>query len=70
MNQTRKRSWQEAFTNTAVGYGFGLAGQMVIFPLLGMDVSFNNNMIICMFFTVISIIRNYIIRRFFNTFKN
>jgi len=50
--QTRRHSFIESVTNVAIGYGVALASQLVIFP-------------IGLWFTVISIARSYVVRRYF-----
>lgn len=64
--QTKKQSFIEAITNTAIGFIISLASTFIIFPLVGFESSPSKNMIVTLFFTVVSILRGYIIRRFFN----
>lgn len=64
--QTKKQSFIEAITNTAVGFGISLAATFIIFPLVGVATTPFKNVLITVFFTVISILRGYIIRRIFN----
>ncbi|WP_236273903.1 hypothetical protein [Pseudomonas congelans] len=52
--------------NTAIGYLVALLSQLVVFPMVGIDVPFSTNLIIGAWFTVISVVRGYIIRRWFN----
>lgn len=66
MSQTKKHSFIESITNVAVGYGVALLSQIVIFPYFGIKVSLKQNMVIGCFFTVISILRSYVLRRIFN----
>ncbi|WP_199287737.1 DUF7220 family protein [Pseudotamlana carrageenivorans] len=67
MTQTKTQSLIEAITNTAVGFGISLAATFVIFPVLGIATTPSKNLLITLFFTAISIIRGYVIRRWFNT---
>jgi hypothetical protein len=64
--QTKKHSFYEAFFNTAVGFLISLASTFLIFPLVGFESSAGKNIIVTLFFTIVSILRGYIIRRFFN----
>jgi hypothetical protein len=64
--QTKKQSFIEASTNTAVGFLISYASTFLIFPLMGFESSAGKNVIITLFFTVVSIFRGYVIRRFFN----
>lgn len=66
MNQTKLQSLIEAIFNTAIGFIIGILSQMIIFPLLGMTVSFQTNLWIGFWFTIISVIRTYVVRRWFN----
>lgn len=65
--QTRKVSLFESVTNVVVGYGVALLSQIIIFPIFGIYVSLKTNLWIGLWFTIISIIRSYILRRIFNT---
>ena len=67
--QSKKHSLIESLTNVAIGYFVALASQLLIFPLMGYNVPVSDNIIIGLCFTVISIIRSYILRRFFNGVK-
>lgn len=69
MGQSKRVSFIEACGNTAVGYGINLVVQMVVFPLFGMHISFQQNIEIGLIFTGISIARGYILRRVFETYR-
>lgn len=56
----------ETCINVAIGYGVALASQVLIFPLFGIHIPLSSNLMICAFFTVISIARGYLVRRLFN----
>lgn len=64
--QTKKHSFIEAVTNTAVGFIISLTATFIIFPIVDIQSTGTKNVIVTIFFTVISIIRSYILRRFFN----
>lgn len=64
--QSKLQSLVESVANVAIGYSVALAGQLVVFPLYGMDVSISQNMQIGVIFTVISLARSYGVRRLFN----
>ena len=66
MSQSKKGSLLEASINVATGYGVAVASQIIIFPLFGVYISVAENMAIGGFFTVVSIIRSYTLRRIFN----
>ena len=67
--QTKKYSLIESITNTFVGFMVSLASQLIIYPAMNIKVTFSQNIKITLIFTIISISRGYIIRRFFNRIK-
>lgn len=64
--QTRKQSLLEAWINVLVGYGVALLTQIVVFPMLGIPVKLEQNILIGIIFTVVSLVRSYLLRRLFN----
>jgi len=66
MSQTRKSSLIEAVVNTAVGFGISLISQLAIFSAYGVTLPLADNVLITCWFTVISIARGYLLRRWFN----
>ncbi len=64
--QTKKHSIIEILFNTSLGYVIAICSNMIVFPLFGLDVSIQDNLLIGAIFTVISIIRGYVVRRIFN----
>ena len=64
--QTKRQSFLEAITNTAIGFGISLISTFLIFPIVGIESSSGQNVVVVLFFTAISIARGYVIRRFFN----
>lgn len=64
--QTKKQSVIESLTNIGVGYLISLFSLFVIFPILGIESSTGKNIIITLYFTLISFLRSYILRRYFN----
>ena len=68
--QTRKQSLVESLTNVAVGYIVAVLSQLAVFPLFGITVSISDNLLIGLYFTVISLVRGYLIRRYFNNRNN
>ena len=68
MSQSRKGSMVEAAFNVLVGFGVALVSQLVIFPLYGVHVPLSTNLMITVWFTFISLVRSYCLRRLFNSF--
>ena len=66
MNQSRVASLAESVMNVLIGYGVALASQLVIFPMFGIHLPLSDNLAIGAWFTVISLVRSYCIRRWFN----
>ena len=64
--QTKKQSLLESITNVFIGYLTAFISQLLIFPLFDIKVSIQDNLLIWLYFTIISLIRSYIIRRYFN----
>lgn len=63
--QSRKHSALESVTNVAVGYLVALASQLAVFPMFGIHVPLTDNLLIGAWFTAISLVRSYAIRRWF-----
>jgi uncharacterized membrane protein len=70
MNQTKLYSIIESITQTIIGILTSILIQVVLYPLLGIPVTLNQNLIITAVFLVVSIIRGFLIRRLFNKMKN
>ncbi|MBA3591653.1 hypothetical protein [Methylibium sp.] len=67
--QSRFHSAVESCANVAVGYAVALLSQLAIFPMFGIHVPLSTNLAIGAWFTVISLVRSYVIRRWFNGLK-
>ena len=66
MSQTRLHSALESAANVAIGYGVAVASQVAIFPLFGIHIPLADNLVIGGYFTLISLARSYLVRRWFN----
>ncbi len=64
--QTKKYSLIESITNTLVGFIVSLLIQLIIYPTMGIPVTFTQNIVITFIFTLASILRGYVVRRMFN----
>ena len=69
MKQSRLMSLLESLANVLVGYGVAVATQMLVFPLFGLAVTFTENLLIGLIFTVVSIVRSYALRRGFEALR-
>jgi uncharacterized protein YacL len=64
--QTKKQSAFESVVNIVIGLITSFLIQLVIYPLLNIPVSLNQNIIITIVFFIASFIRGYFVRRYFN----
>lgn len=65
MAQSRLGSAVESCANVAIGYVVAISAQMLIFPLFGVHLPLHDNLLIGALFTVVSLVRSYLLRRFF-----
>ena len=61
-------SMVESITNVLVGYLVAVVAQLIVFPIFDIRISTADNLTIAAIFTVVSIVRSYALRRFFNSF--
>jgi len=65
MAQSRLGSAAESVANVAIGYVVAISAQMLIFPLFGVRLPLHDNLLIGALFTVVSLVRSYLLRRVF-----
>lgn len=66
MKQSRIDSFMEAVSNVLIGFWIGVASNYAILPLFGYTPKFVDSLAIAALFTIVSLLRSYIIRRLFN----
>lgn len=66
MTQSRLESLLESVANILIGYCIALASQLVLFPLYGIHIALTTNLWIGFWFTLVSLVRSYLLRRYFN----
>lgn len=66
MHQSKLESLAEVTLNVAIGWVVALLTQLIVFPLFGINVTVGEQLSISVIFTAVSIIRSYVIRRWFN----
>jgi hypothetical protein len=67
MRQSRIGSLIEAFANVLIGFWINYAANLIILPLFGFkSLTPGTNFIIGLLYTVISMVRSYVLRRWFN----
>jgi hypothetical protein len=64
--QSKKSSFYESMVNVAAGLLISFTIQVVMYPLMGIDVKISQNILITFVFLLASLIRGYVIRRIFN----
>lgn len=64
--QSRLHSLIEAWVNVAIGFSINLIANLIVLPAFGYHVTIGDAFGIGLVFTVISIARSYLIRRWFN----
>src|SRR3546814_16602331 len=65
MAQTRVGSFVESVANIAVGFGINFTANLIVLPWFGFDVTPSDAFGIGLVFTVISLARSFILRRYF-----
>lgn len=64
--QTKLGSFVEAWANIIVGFAINWTANMLVLPLFGFHVTGTQAFGIGLIFTVISLVRSYVLRRWFN----
>lgn len=64
--QSKAQSAVETMTATLIGYLVAVITQQLILPIFEIHVTTTENMQIALIFTFVSLVRGYLIRRFFN----
>lgn len=66
MSQSRKMSALESVLNVAIGYSIAITTQTLVFPLFDIHIGMGDQAAIGAIFTVVSLVRGYVLRRLFN----
>lgn len=64
--QTKRQSLSETLCSVAIGYVVAVVSQVLIFPLFDVTLTLSENFTVAAYFTAVSIVRGYIVRRMFN----
>lgn len=64
--QTKRGSFQETCVNTLIGFGVTYVFSPLIYSMCGIKTTATQLGLATLYFTILSIIRGYVIRRFFN----
>jgi len=65
MKQSRLMSLIEAITNVVVGYGLAVLTQILAFPAFSLHATLSQNLQLAALFSVISVLRSFVLRRAF-----
>ena len=65
--QTKKWSMIETLVSVGIGWLIGVILNMLVLPLFDYDVSLTDGVLISIIFTAVSVVRSYVVRRFFNS---
>jgi len=65
MKQTKQKSLIESIIQTIIGLGTSILIQIILYPMMGIPVTFSQNLIITLVFFLVSIVRGYFVRRIF-----
>ena len=65
--QSKKESFIETLTSVFAGWLIGVILNMLVLPLFDYNITVIDSLWVSLIFTVVSVIRGYVIRRFFNS---
>ena len=65
--QTKKQSLIETLTSVFAGWLIGVILNLTVLPLFDYNITVVDSLLVSLIFTVISVVRGYLIRRFFNS---
>lgn len=64
--QSKGRSLKEALASTAIGFGISYIANIVVLNAFALPVGPGKALYISVIFTMISVVRGYLVRRYFN----
>lgn len=67
--QSKLDSLLESVTNILIGFTVATISNFIVLPMFGYNVTPGDSIAIAVVFTVISLVRSYVIRRIFNKLK-
>ena len=65
--QSKRESMIETLTSVFVGWLIGVILNLTVLPLFDYNITVVDSLLVSLIFTVISVVRGYLIRRFFNS---
>lgn len=67
--QSKLDSLLESFTNILIGFTVATISNFIVLSMFGYNVTASDSILIAIVFTIISLVRSYMIRRVFNKYK-
>jgi cobalamin synthase len=64
--QSMRESMKETWVNIAIGFSINYCANLVVLPLAGLPVTPTSAIYIGVIFTAISVVRSFLIRRWYN----
>ena len=64
--QSKKQSFIESLTSVGIGWLISVILNLTILPLFDYNITVVDSLWVSLIFTVVSVIRGYLIRRYFN----
>ena len=68
IGQSKLQSLIEAWANIIIGFSINYVANLLIFPIFGFHIGLGANFLMGLIYTVISLIRSYALRRWFNQY--
>ena len=68
LGQSKLESLIESAINTGLGFLVAMVTQILIYPLFDIDVTVGDQALLALIFTAVSLVRGYVVRRYFNTY--
>ena len=65
--QSKKDSLIESLTSTTIGWLIGVILNLTILPFFDYNITVVDSLWVSLIFTVVSVVRGYVIRRWFNS---
>lgn len=67
--QSKKMSIIESISNVAIGYIVAIVAQVIVFPIFDINIKPQDHILIGLLFTIVSLVRSYVLRRLFNKLR-
>ena len=64
--QTKRESFIETITSVFIGWLIGVILNLTVLPLFDYNITVTDSLWVSLIFTAVSVIRGYLIRRYFN----